>query len=91
MAKYDILNNVKWCFFTGSVLPAGIHHYPFHFALPPDLPSTFDSSVAKITYTVKIQSKPAYKLRKLATFNVFANVNINHMEEYLVGILKQNC
>lgn len=87
MAKYDILNNVKWCFFTGSVLPAGIHHYPFHFALPPDLPSTFDSSVAKITYTVKIQSKPAYKLRKLATFNVFANVNINHMDEYLVGIL----
>ncbi|XP_035447309.1 arrestin domain-containing protein 2 isoform X1 [Spodoptera frugiperda] len=69
---------------VGSVLPAGIHHYPFHFALPPDLPSTFDSSVAKITYTVKIQSKPAYKLRKLATFNVFANVNINHMEEYLM-------
>ncbi|KAJ8714716.1 hypothetical protein PYW07_002941 [Mythimna separata] len=69
---------------NGSTLPAGIHQYPFHFALPADIPSSFESSIAKVIYTVKIKSKPAYKLRKMASFNVLGNINLNHIEELLM-------
>lgn len=65
-------------------MPAGIHTYPFHFALPADLPSTFESSIAKVAYYIKIKSKPTYKLRKAVPFTVLGNVNLNHVDEILV-------
>ncbi|XP_021181832.2 arrestin domain-containing protein 2 isoform X1 [Helicoverpa armigera] len=70
-------------FYVDGALPAGIHQYPFHFSLPADLPSTFESSIAKVNYTVTIKSKPAYKLRKVASFNVLGNINLNHVEKML--------
>ncbi|CAH0588200.1 unnamed protein product [Chrysodeixis includens] len=70
--------------FKGDLMPAGIHTYPFHFALPADLPSTFESSIAKVAYYIKIKSKPSYKLRKAVPFTVLGNVNLNHVDEILM-------
>lgn len=71
-------------YFPDNIMPAGIYTYPFHFALPADLPSTFESSIAKVAYCIKIKSKPAYKLRKVVPFTVLGNVNLNHVDEILV-------
>ncbi|XP_075979626.1 arrestin domain-containing protein 2-like [Anticarsia gemmatalis] len=68
----------------GNTIRAGVYQYPFHFALPSDLPSTFESSIAKTTYYIKVKSKPAYKLRKIVNFNVLGNINLNHVDDMLM-------
>lgn len=66
---------------------AGIHCYPFHFALPLDLPSSFISSIASVNYYLKIKSKPSYKIRKYVPFTVLANVNLNDLDDMLVSFM----
>ncbi|KAG6461600.1 arrestin domain-containing protein 1 isoform X1 [Manduca sexta] len=68
---------------SGKTISAGIYTYPFHFALPDDLPSTFESSIAKIEYRIKIKSKPFYKIKKVVPFVVLNSVNVNHIDAML--------
>ena len=35
-------------------LPAGSHSYPFTCALPPQLPSSFESELGYVRYTIKV-------------------------------------
>ncbi|XP_013200819.1 arrestin domain-containing protein 3 [Amyelois transitella] len=65
------------------VINPGIYNFPFHFALPGDLPSTFESSIAKVYYYIKIEMKGMFKPKKTVPFIVFGNVNLNHIEEFL--------
>ncbi|XP_063382824.1 arrestin domain-containing protein 5-like [Cydia fagiglandana] len=70
----------------GKTVASGTYTHPFYFSLPPDLPSSFKSSIAKVFYFVKVQCKAAYKFKKktFVTFNVLRNVDLNHLEEFLV-------
>ncbi|KAL0821296.1 hypothetical protein ABMA28_005895 [Loxostege sticticalis] len=69
--------------FKGKTIEPGVYTYPFHFALPSDLPSTFESGFAKVHYCIKIKSKGVCNHKKIVPFVVFGNVNLNHIEEYL--------
>ncbi|KAJ0174976.1 hypothetical protein K1T71_009117 [Dendrolimus kikuchii] len=79
------INNVFNDIIAGKRIKPGIYSYPFHFALPVDLPSSFHSSIAKVHYSIRIKSKPFYKIRKTVPFTVLGNVNLNHIEDYLVS------
>lgn len=86
VGTYLIKNVIECeCFVTDKSLRAGTHCYPFHFALPHNLPSTFKSSIASVNYYVKVKSKPACKVKTSVTFNVLANVNLNNDEDMLVS------
>lgn len=69
-------------------MTTGVHCYPFHFALPEDLPSTFKSALAKVEYCIKITSKPKNVVRKIVPFTVVGTVNINNVDEMLVRDFK---
>ncbi|XP_063367981.1 arrestin domain-containing protein 5-like [Cydia amplana] len=70
----------------GKTVAPGTYTHPFYFSLPPDLPASFKSSIAKVFYFIKVQCKAAYKFKKktFVTFNVSRNVDLNHLEEFLV-------
>ncbi|XP_047996226.1 arrestin domain-containing protein 5-like isoform X1 [Leguminivora glycinivorella] len=70
----------------GKTIVPGTYIHPFYFSLPPDLPSSFKSSIAKVFYFIKVQCKAAYKFKKKtsAPFNVLRNVDVNHLDEFLV-------
>ncbi|XP_028170069.1 uncharacterized protein LOC114359767 isoform X3 [Ostrinia furnacalis] len=74
----DLFENIQ-----GKTVEPGVLTYPFHFALPNDLPSTFESGFAKVHYCIKIKSKGVCKRKKVTPFVVFGNINLNHIEEYL--------
>ncbi|XP_047996227.1 arrestin domain-containing protein 17-like isoform X2 [Leguminivora glycinivorella] len=69
----------------GKTIVPGTYIHPFYFSLPPDLPSSFKSSIAKVFYFIKVQCKAAYKFKKKtsAPFNVLRNVDVNHLDEFL--------
>ncbi|XP_028026659.1 arrestin domain-containing protein 2-like [Bombyx mandarina] len=69
---------------SGKKIRPGIYTYPFHFALPLDLPSSFESKIAKVHYCIKIKSKPAVKVRKNVPLRILENVNLNHLEEMMI-------
>lgn len=81
------LVNVYFIFnFTGKQIEPGISTFQFHFLLPPDLPSSFESNIAKIHYYIIVNGKASYKFmkQKKFPFAVRREVNVNNLEEYLV-------
>ncbi|CAH0399362.1 unnamed protein product [Chilo suppressalis] len=74
----DLFGNIK-----GKPVEAGEYEYPFCFALPQDLPSSFESSIAKVEYSIKIKCTGSFKFNKTQPFVVLGNVNLNHIEKYL--------
>lgn len=74
-------------FILGKIISPGAYTYPFHFVLPEDLPSTFESSIAKVNYCIKMKSQGMWGPKKVTPFVVLGNVNINHIEKYLVSFL----
>lgn len=64
----------------------GIITFQFHFLLPPDLPSSFESAIAKVHYYIIIDGKASFKFKKqkIVPFMVQRTVNVNQIEEYLV-------
>ncbi|XP_053611565.1 arrestin domain-containing protein 2-like isoform X2 [Plodia interpunctella] len=69
---------------TGRIVNPGIYHFPFHFTLPEDLLSTFESSIAKVRYSIKIKMKGMWKPKMTIPFVVLGNVNLNSIEEFAV-------
>lgn len=71
---------------SGGTVSPGIYTYPFYFSLPPDSPPTFKSSIAKVFYFIKVKCKAAYKFKKKTSiaFNVSRNLDLNHLDEFLV-------
>ncbi|XP_053611567.1 uncharacterized protein LOC128675864 isoform X4 [Plodia interpunctella] len=67
---------------TGRIVNPGIYHFPFHFTLPEDLLSTFESSIAKVRYSIKIKMKGMWKPKMTIPFVVLGNVNLNSIEEF---------
>ncbi|XP_053611566.1 arrestin domain-containing protein 3-like isoform X3 [Plodia interpunctella] len=68
----------------GRIVNPGIYHFPFHFTLPEDLLSTFESSIAKVRYSIKIKMKGMWKPKMTIPFVVLGNVNLNSIEEFAV-------
>lgn len=61
-------------------IPAGRNEYPFQFALPPGLPSSFVGSHGKVTYEVQAVMKRSWKFDHdvKAQFTVNAMVDLNN-------------
>ncbi|KAL9889873.1 arrestin domain-containing protein 17-like isoform 1-T2 [Glossina fuscipes fuscipes] len=60
-------------------LPAGTHTYPFTYALPPILPSSFEGQFGHVRYTIKVTLDRPWKFdqdMKMA-FTVIAPVDLN--------------
>lgn len=85
--KSFFICNVNRFFLSGKLVKPGVKTFQFHFALPDDLPSTFESSIAKVHYHIKIVGKAVskFKKQKIVPFIIKANVNLNHIENYLVN------
>ncbi|CAG9791057.1 unnamed protein product [Diatraea saccharalis] len=75
----DLFGNLQ-----GKTVEQGEYEYPFCFALPNDLPSSFESSIAKVHYRIKIKCSGDCKHKKTLPFIVLGNVNLNHKEIYLL-------
>lgn len=58
----------------------------FHFILPPDLPTTYKDSVAKVCYRIEMHSINAWKIKsKRAIHFILKNhLNINNINEFKV-------
>uniref|UniRef100_A0A1E1WJ31 Arrestin C-terminal-like domain-containing protein n=1 Tax=Pectinophora gossypiella TaxID=13191 RepID=A0A1E1WJ31_PECGO len=70
----------------GKTISPGIQTFHFHFVIPDDAPSTFKSSIAEVKYFIKVEGKADCKFKKLkiVPFVVQGNINLNHLEEYLI-------
>ncbi|KAM3965439.1 arrestin domain-containing protein 1 [Aphomia sociella] len=66
----------------GRQITPGSYNLPFHFSLPEDLPSTFQSSIAKTCYYIKLQIQGKRTSKKIVPFIVLENVNLNSVEEF---------
>ncbi|KAK2499938.1 hypothetical protein MC885_003535, partial [Smutsia gigantea] len=51
--KADYMHKTKTLPVGGNWLSAGSHTFDFHFLLPPQIPSTFESSIGHIFYFVQ--------------------------------------
>ncbi|KAK2491764.1 hypothetical protein MC885_011402 [Smutsia gigantea] len=61
--KADYMHKTKTLPLEGNRLSAGSHTFEFHFKLPPRIPSTFESSVGRISYFVQASCRsPEYTL-----------------------------
>ena len=38
---------------SGPGLPPGVHYFPFSFLLPPNLPSSFETSTGQVRYFIR--------------------------------------
>ncbi|XP_045501383.1 uncharacterized protein LOC123698682 [Colias croceus] len=69
---------------NGKTVEPGVINFPFHFALPPDLPSSFKDTIAKIFYRIIIQSKIAFKIRQKVIYplSIISSLNLNQNGNY---------
>ncbi|CAG4935817.1 unnamed protein product [Colias eurytheme] len=69
---------------NGKTVEPGVINFPFHFALPPDLPSSFKDTIAKIFYRIIIQSKIAFKIRQTVIYplSIISSLNLNQNGNY---------
>ncbi|XP_061379528.1 arrestin domain-containing protein 5-like isoform X2 [Danaus plexippus] len=75
--QIDIFKELK-----GHKVKPGSISSQFHFILPPDLPSTYEDSVAKIYYHIILKEKEQQIIKIPIT--VISYVNLNHLQEYKV-------
>ncbi|XP_059062248.1 arrestin domain-containing protein 2-like [Achroia grisella] len=67
----------------GKSMDPGSYNFPFHFALPDDVPSTFATSIGKTFYYINTQFHGKWGTKEVTPFIVQRNVNLNEMEEFL--------
>ena len=67
--------------FDGPSLEAGLHRFPFSFALPPNLPSSFEAHKGHVRYEAKGEIIRSWKFhhhcRKIFTVNGIMDLNMN--------------
>ncbi|CAH2087632.1 unnamed protein product [Euphydryas editha] len=73
----------------GKTIQQGTISRQFHFFLPPDLPPSYNDTIAKVHYRIKIQSKNGYGFIKKVVFpfRVINPVDLNHLDEYKIPML----
>ncbi|XP_046966662.1 uncharacterized protein LOC124534719 [Vanessa cardui] len=71
----DVFGDLK-----GTIIESGIFTRPFNFFLPPDLPSSYEDSIAKVYYKIKISCKSFFKT--VCTLTVTNKVDLNNFDEY---------
>ncbi|XP_045534698.1 arrestin domain-containing protein 5 [Papilio machaon] len=74
---------------TGKKIRPGINNYQIHFNLPNDLPSSFKSSIATVSYYIKIMCKATccQSKIKIVPLIVMSRVDMNHLEENKVAMM----
>ncbi|XP_047532563.1 uncharacterized protein LOC125067820 [Vanessa atalanta] len=76
----DVFGDLK-----GTTIESGIFTRPFNFFLPPDLPSSYEDSIAKVYYEIKISSKSFFKT--VCPLAVINKVDLNQFDEYKIPLL----
>ncbi|XP_064072990.1 uncharacterized protein LOC113398742 [Vanessa tameamea] len=76
----DVFGDLK-----GTTIESGIFTRPFNFFLPPDLPSSYEDSIAKVYYEIKISSKSFFKT--VCPLTVINKVDLNQFDEYKIPLL----
>lgn len=87
-AREDYISTTSYLVGDGHTereLPAGHHTFDFHFALPSELPSSFNSFYGKIVYQIKIEMDRRLRLSKAFIFplKVVGQLDLNHVGEEL--------
>ncbi|XP_068632844.1 arrestin domain-containing protein 5-like isoform X2 [Battus philenor] len=67
---------------VNGIIHPGINNFQFHFNLPNGLPSTFKSSIAKVSYFIRIKCKATCNRKKIKNVPlvVMNSVDLNHLE-----------
>ncbi|XP_050350394.1 uncharacterized protein LOC126773484 [Nymphalis io] len=80
----DVFGDLK-----GTTVKPGLLTRQFHFFLPHDLPPSYEDSIAKVYYRIKIYSKSPFRSSKktVCSFNVVNQVDLNQFDEYKIPLM----